>query len=246
MCSFVFLCAILFLSSASLAAGKCSAEVKVLLSPQMVQTVIRNLQFDNEVTGQLYYFDTDQLDLLKQGVIVRVRQGANNDVTVKVRIPENNKHVDATRFQEHFPCETNRTGAGEDTDYLVRHRYKAMKVPETGRDISSVFTLRQKRLLQETGVSIEWGRVKRIAEVKLRKWEAPAQLPFRKLTLELWDWRTGNILELSTKIASDAGPSNYAELRRLADAKGLSLSPTQGAKTSIVLETLTNHARPPR
>jgi hypothetical protein len=244
MRSFVSICAVLFLSSNLRAAENCSAEVKLLLSPQTVQTVITSLTFDGEVTGRVYFFDTDQLDLLKRGVIVRVRQGAINDITVKVRVPENNKHVDATRLREHFPCETNRTGAGADTDYSVPHRYKVLQVPEMGRDISGVLSLRQKRFLQEAGVSIEWGRVKRIAEVKVTKWDAPAHLPFRKLTLELWEWRTGNILELSTKIASDAGPSKYAELQRLADAKSLSLSPIQGPKTRIVLETLTNHMPP--
>src|SRR5208283_4119709 len=96
MPSFIVICAVLSLSSALRAAEKCTAEVKLLLSPPTIQTVITSLRFEKEVTGRVYFFDTDALDLLKQGVVVRFRQGAVNDFTVKVRVPAGNKQVDAT------------------------------------------------------------------------------------------------------------------------------------------------------
>jgi hypothetical protein len=110
-----------------------------------------------------------------------------------------------------------------------------------GSDISSLLSPPQKRLLQEARVSIDWARVVRIANIKLTKWETTGQSPFRKLTLELWEWPAGNILELSTKVGPDAGQSKYAELQRLVNMKSLSLSARQGTKTSMVLETLTHH-----
>jgi hypothetical protein len=247
MRSFGFIFAIVSLSSALHAGETCPGEVKLLLSPQTVQTVITSLQFEKEIAGRVYFFDTDEFDLLKQGVIVRVRQGANNDLTVKVRVPEGNRQVNATQLHGSFPCETNQTGVGKDTDYSVRRNYKVLQMPEMGSDISNSLSPPQKRLLQEAEVSIDWGRVKRIADVKIRKWETTSQLPFRKLTLELWEWPEGNILELSTKVAGDAWTSKYAELRRLVDMKGLSLSASQGAKTSMVLQdTSAHHTPPPR
>jgi hypothetical protein len=247
MHSFGFICAVASLSSALYAAETCPVEVKLLLSPQTVQTVITSLQFEKEIAGRVYFFDTDELDLLKQGAIVRVRQGANNDLTVKVRVPEANGQVNATQLRERFPCETNQTGVGKDTDYSVRRNYTVMQMPEKGSDIHNSLRPQQKRLLQEAGVLIAWGRVKRIADVKVTKWETTAQPPFRKLTLELWEWPDGNILELSTKAAPDAGTSQYAELRRLADMKGLSLGSSQGAKTSRVLQdSVAHHPSPPR
>ena len=164
MRSFVFICAVLLESSALHAAEKCSAEVKMLLSSP-IQTTVTSLSFENKTTGQVYFFDTDELDLLKQGVIVRVRQGANDDLTVKVRIPEDSKQAQTAQLRGRFP----------------------------------------------------------------------------------WEWPEGKILELSTKVAPDAGASKYADLERLADTKGLSLSTSQGAKTSTILgETLTHHTSPPR
>jgi len=240
---FAFACALLFLSPALQAEETCPVEVKLLLSPPTIQTVIASLNFGKETVTQVYFFDTDALDLLKQGVIVRVRQGADNDLTVKMRVPEGNQQVDTTQLREHFPCEIDRTGAGEDTDYSVRCKYKAPQVPETGIDISRLLSSPQERLLREARVSIDWVRVMRIANIKSTKWETTAQSPFRKLALELWEWSAGSILEISTKVSPDSGAATYAELQRLLKMKGLSLSAEQGTKTRAVLETLTMRAR---
>ena len=240
MRSFAFICAVLSLSSAVHAAEQCPAEVKLLLHPPTIQTVITALGFEQGTAGRVYFFDTDKLDLLKQGVIVRVRQGVNNDLTVKVRVPGNDKQADTSKLRMHFPCEIDQTGIGADTGYSVRQKYKFARVPELGGDISTLLSEPQRRLLQEAGVSIDWGRVKRIADLKATKWETSAQSPFRSLALELWEWPTGSILELSTKVGPDAGPSAYAELQRLVTVKDLSLWNRQGAKTSIVLDMLTH------
>jgi hypothetical protein len=60
---------------------------------------------------------------------VRVRQGTDNDLTVKVRVSDS-LQVDTSRLREHFPCEIDRTGAGENTSYSVRRKYKTLHVPE--------------------------------------------------------------------------------------------------------------------
>lgn len=244
-CVLTFTCAVLFLSSALHAEEACPVEAKLLLSPSTTQTVIESLRFEKEMAGRVYFFDTDQLDLLKQGVIVRVRQGADNDLTVKVRVPEGNKQTVAAQLRTHFPCEIDMTEAGEDTDYSVRHKYKAPQVPDMGADIFPLLSRPQQRLLQEARVSIDWARVKRIADIKLTKWEASAQAPFHKLALELWEWPAGSILELSTKVGPDEAQSKYAELRLLVNRERLSLSASQGTKTSIVLGALTQHPPPP-
>jgi CYTH domain len=239
---FAFICALQFLSPALQAEETCPVEVKLLLSPATIQTVIASLSFENETATRVYFFDTDALDLLKQGVIVRVRQGADNDLTVKVRVPDS-LQVDTSRLREHFPCEIDRTGVGENTSYAVRRKYKTLHVPEMGKDISRLLNPSQERLLREAGVAIDWARVMQIATIKSTKWETKAQSPFRKLALELWEWPAGNILEISTKVSADAGPAKYAELQQLANMKGLSLSAEQGTKTRAVLETLTVRAR---
>ena len=244
--AFAFISAVLFLGSHLHAEKKCSAEVKLLLSPPTIQKVIASLIFAKETAGQVYFFDTDTRDLQRQGVIVRVRQGVDNDLTVKVRVPEGGKQIDVSSLRAHFPCEVNRTGAGEDSDYSVKRKYKTRRVPEMGVDIFSLLNPSQKKLLRDAMVSIHRERTLRIVNIKSRNWETTTQPPFRNLALELWEWPAGSILEVSAKVRPDERQSKYAELQRLLNRKSMSLSPDQGSKTSAVLETITYPPSPPR
>jgi hypothetical protein len=243
---FALIWSILFLVPVLHAKETCSAEVKFLLSPPTTQTVIASLGFENETVAKVYFFDTDALDLSNQGVIIRVRQGAKNDLTVKVRLPKGGQPVDSSRLREQFPCEIDRTRAGASTSYAVARKYKATMVPEIGNDIYSLLSASQIKLLHEAQVSIDWARVMRIASINSTKWETKAPSPSGKLALELWEWPAGKILELSAKVESDAEASKYAQLERLVKMNNLSLSASQDTKTRMVLETLADHTSRPR
>ena len=236
--------AVLILAPALRADGECPVEVKLLLSPPTTEAVITTLGFVNETTGRIYLFDTQALDLSMQGVIVRVRQGAKDDLTVKVRLPKSSQAVDEPRLRLRFPCEIDRTRAGAYTSYAVGRKYAATKVPEFGNDIYSLLNASQLELLREAHVSIDWARVRRVASINSTTWETTAQSPSGKLALELWEWPAGRILELSAKAGSDAEASKYAELERLVKMNNLSPSASQDTKTSIVLESLAEHAFP--
>ena len=238
-----FTCAVLLLSFALRAEETCPVEVKLLLSPPTIQTAIASFSFKKETATRVYFFDSDALDLLKQGVIVRIRQGADNDLTVKVRVPEGNERVETAQLRGLFPCEIDRTGGGENTSYSVVRKYKTLQVPETGNDIFTLLSPLQTRLLREVRASTDWSRVVQIANIKSTKWVAASQSTFRKLALELWVWPAGSILEISAKVSPDAGPAKYSELQRLVNTKGLSLSAKQGTKTRAVLETLTGRGK---
>jgi hypothetical protein len=230
-------CAILLLTCATAAQERCAAEVKLLLSPAEVSAVVAALKLAKETKGQVYFFDTPALDLLSKGVIVRLRQGANNDLTVKVRPPENKKFADPSAGREDFKCELDLTGDKAVQSYSIRSQYAGSQVPDAGQDISNMLSDGQRKLLKETTISIDWTRVKKVANIRSTVWETKSQRPFDKLTLEFWEWPVGSILELSTRVEADKGPPTLAELRRLANARGLAVSPSQRSKTSMVLET---------
>ena len=234
----------LFLGPAVRAEERCSVEVKLLLSPRTTQTVIASLGFKDEAAGRVYFFDTDALDLLTQGVIVRVRQGANNDLTVKVRLPKGDPKVDSLRLHERFPCEIDRNQTEENTSYAIKRSYKATKVPQNGRGIYRLLSVSQKELLHEARISLDWARVVRMADINATKWQTTAQSPSGQLALELWEWPSGKVLELSAKVESDAEASKYAELERLVSAKNLSLDPGQDTKTTVALKAFAGHASP--
>jgi hypothetical protein len=236
LCSGVSFC------SASHAQERCSVEVKLLLSPMETQPARSTLNFKKEETGFVYFYDTDSLDLLAKGVILRLRRSADSDLTIKLRPPKGKKFFATSGDRKDFKCEEDFTGDGAQLSYSIRRKFTAEQVPETGGDISHSLSQGQKELLKEAHISIDWFRVKRVVEIKSTTWETQAPAHIRKFTLEAWEWSDGKLLEISTRVRPDDGPPAYAELQKLANANGLSLSPVQGFKTSIVLESVT-HAR---
>ncbi len=230
----------LFLSPTLHAQERCSAEVKLLLLPKDTRAAIAALNFKNERAGRAYFFDTSSLDLLSQGVIVRIRQGAVNDLTVKLRRREGKAFSDPSEGREGFKCEVDRNAGETNYSYSIGSKYAAVPVPETGSEILNLLSVGQKKLLEEAQVSIDWRRVKRIADIKTTDWQTEARPQFKKLTMELWESPACSILELSTKVESHAGPSAYAELKRLVNAKGFPLNASQRPKTTMVLEAVTH------
>jgi hypothetical protein len=78
----------LFLCSVLHAQDRCDVEVKLLLSPSEDQVAFTALDVKKETTGFVYFFDTNTLDLLSQGVIVRLRQGIGNATVVQQLLGE--------------------------------------------------------------------------------------------------------------------------------------------------------------
>jgi len=237
-----FFCTGVSFCSPPRARERCSAEVKLLLSPMEAPPARSTLKFKKEVAGFVYFFDTDSLDLLAKGVILRLRRGADSDLTIKLRPPKGKKFFATSRGDENFKCEEDFTGDGAQLSYSIRCKFTAERVPETGGDITPLLSQGQSKLLQEAHIPIDWARVKKVVEIKSTTWETRAQAKTQKLTLEAWEWPGGKVLEISTRVRPDDGPPAYAELQKLANANGLSLGTIQGLKTRIVLESVT-HAR---
>jgi hypothetical protein len=233
------LCVLLFVGPALQAQEQCNIEAKLLLSPTQTQAAIVSLDLKKETGGRVYFFDTSALDLLSHGLIIRLRQGADNDLTIKLRPPGGKKLSVASNVGETFNCEVDLIGDAMIPSYTVRRGYAATRLPETGTEISKLLDVGQEELLKQAQISIDWTRVKRIADIQSTSWQTKVQPGFDKLTLELWESPAARILELSAKAGPDAGPSTYKELQRLANTKGLVLNSTQKAKTSLALEMLT-------
>jgi hypothetical protein len=227
---------VLILSCVVLHAGdKCSAEVKLLLSPTQTQAAVASLNFKKEESGRVYFYDTNNLDLLSQGLIIRLRQGASNDLTVKLR-PQSGKNQFVPGNGAGFKCEVDVIDGAANPAYTVRINYVGGRVPETGTELQELLNAGQQKLLKEAQILVDWPRVKRIADIQAKSWQSDHQPNFSRLALELWEWPGGRILELSAKVAADAGASAYEQLRQLANNRGLSLNDTQRAKTGIALE----------
>jgi len=236
---------VLFWCSAIHAQESCSVEIKLLLLPSTSKSVIASLNFAKQTTSRIYFFDTGSLSLLNQGVIVRVRQGAKNDLTVKVRLPQGDKQIENSKLQDDFGCEIDRTEAGANTSYSVGKSYKHQEAPQAGDELFSAFSSRQRELLREAHVSITWSQVRRTSGIGSTTWATPLESPFGKLTLEYWEFPEGNLLELSARSAASDWELKDADLHRIVKLKGLLLSPNQQTKTSTVLRGLKHDTPPP-
>ena len=217
----------------------CSEEVKLLLSPAQVQSAIPVLHAAGEAQGRIYFYDTPSLDLLTKGVILRLRAGAEIDLTAKLRPLNGEKFNDPSKGRERYKCEVDLNDGIENQSYSVESRYPSTKEPETGEELFKLLSDGQKQLLSDSKVQIDWKLVKRIVDIQSTSWTARANPPLGKLSLELWEWPGGTILELSAKTTPDAGKTTYAELRILAQRNNLTLSTTQRSKTAITLEAIT-------
>jgi|SRR5271168_2163737 len=237
-----FSCAVLLFYSGLQAQESCNVEVKLLLSPAETQAAIAALRVKKETAGRIYFFDTGALDLLAQGVIVRLRQGAKRDLTVKLRPPKGKKFSTPLESLLGFKCEVDLTREGPNSSYSITRQLATQALPQTGADVSRLLSSAQIELFEDAQVSVDWTRVKRVAEITSTDWQTQSQPHLGKLTLELWEWPGGKVLELSTKVSSEAGSSSYTELQQVVKAKQLAMSPDQRVKTSIALEAITHAA----
>ncbi|HEY6386579.1 MAG TPA: hypothetical protein VIX91_12945 [Candidatus Acidoferrum sp.] len=224
------------------AQDKCNVEVKLLLPAAETQDAIVALKARKETASRIYFFDTDALELLSQGVIVRLRRGAESELTVKLRSPAGKKLSLPSAGGDDFKCEVDQTGEETAVSYSIQKRYASDEVPQTGNRVSFLLSAAQRKLLMDAQISVDWTRVKRIIEITASSWRAQARPQSGKLGLERWEWDGGKLLELSMKVSSEAGSSTYAELRQLMETKHLSMSATQRLKTTIVLQSVAHIA----
>jgi hypothetical protein len=216
----------------------CGEEVKLLLSPTQVQSATLALQARKETHGRIYFYDTPSLALLSKGVILRAREGAEIDITAKLRPLTGEKFHDPSSGRERYKCEVDLNDGVGNKSFSVQKRFVDEKVPETGEAIYQQLSEGQKTLLEDSKVQIDWKTVKRIAEIQSTSWTTRAHTPLGKLNLELWEWQSGSVLEVSTKVGPDGGQSTYVALRDLATKNGLVLNTNQRSKTAIALEEI--------
>lgn len=217
---------------------KCNEEVKLLLSPAQVRTAISALGARRETRSDIYFYDTPDLDLLAKGVVLRLRAGQEIDLTAKLRPVSGERFADPTGGKEQFKCEVDLNDGVEAESFSVQNRHVSAKGPATGEELRQLLSEGQRQLLEDSKVEIDWKRVQRMTEIRSTSWATKAKGSLGKLSLELWEWPGGSVLEVSAKVATDKGQVAYGELRELAKRNGLALSGDQRSKTAIALREI--------
>lgn len=222
--------------------AQCTAEAKLLVSPRSVRTSVSALHAGPESRRQIYLFDTDDLELLLHGVILRLRTGARGDLTAKVRL-ENDNPERALEESKSTKCEVDVVGNADLSSYSVARRWIHESIPQRGEELHASLSTAQQQLLARTGILIDWHRIKQIARVQATEWRARGDGSLKDVSIELWEWPSGTVLELSAKTDTpDSGRNALDRLRRMALASGLVIEKDQEAKASIVLHAATTSA----
>jgi hypothetical protein len=219
------------------ASDTCGEEVKLLLSPEQVLSTATSLKAAKQRHTQIYFYDTPQLDLLAKGLILRIRQGADNDFTVKLRLASEQQFSARAKASPGFKCEGEVIDGVERPSYSIPNNYVASSVPETGNELFPLLNEPQRQLLEASGIVVDWTHVRRVIVIHSTSWTVHSQSPpLGKLSLELWEWPNGKSLEISTKVPADAGSSAFVELKDLAKRNHLDLSSDQRSKTATALQ----------
>ena len=205
-----------------------------------MQSAITALNARQETHGRVYFYDTPALDLLSKGMILRFRDRAEADLTVKLRPLPGETSVHSSGVRDDYKCEVDLNDGIATESFSLANKYLSAKAPVTGEELFQQLTEGQKKLLRDSKVEIDWKRVKRIAEIQSTTWTSRAKPPLGKLSVELWEWSGGSILEVSTRVAPDAPLATFVELRDLANKKGLALDTNQRSKTAIALGEITS------
>jgi hypothetical protein len=191
---------------------------------------------------QVYFFDTPDLSLSKQGVVVRARrvQGKGDDCVVKLRPVVPDQIPEKLRNGPGFGVEVDAMPGGFVCSASMKSTAQA-DVRGTlagGRPVRKLFSKAQRAVFAHLAADgIELDDLSVLGPLLVLKLKfTPADLQ-RRLVAELWLYPDNSrILELSTKCAPSEAFQVAAEVRVFLTQQGVDLSGDQETKTKKALE----------
>jgi hypothetical protein len=229
-----------------------SVELKLSVAEGYERSAVDALDIDplDAEIRQVVFFDTPDLRLYHQGVVVRARrvQRKPSDSVVKLRpvvpeqLPAKFRKAEALTVEVDampggFVCSASMKRAGID-DAKVKEAFAGRK------PVRGLFAEEQRKFFKEyapAGVELDsLSRLGPINVVKLKFF--PADL-HRRLVAELWSYPDGSrILELSTKCTPAEAFQVAAECKAFLAGRGIDLEGEQQTKTKAALRFFAGEA----
>jgi hypothetical protein len=222
-----------------------SVELKLTVPDSARWSAISALDMDplDAQMRQVYFFDTPDLDLDRNGVVVRARrvQGKGDDSVVKLRPVVPHELPSELRSAADFVVEVDAMPGG----YVCSGSYKGslkrplVKDAAAGRHpVRKLFSKEQRGFYAEHAPEgIELDDLAVLGPVTVFKLKQPPGDLGRRLVIELWNYPDGTrILELSTKCMPSEAFQVAAEARGYLTERGIDLSGEQTTKTRTALE----------
>ena len=192
---------------------------------------------------QVYFFDTPELTLNKNGVVVRARrvQGKGDDTVVKLR-PVVPKDLPAElRRSPNFGVEVDAMPGGFVCSGSMKRALKTAEVRDAvlgKRAVRKLYSKEQRALYAaHAPEGLELDDLSILGPLSVLKLKFTPEGYGRKLVSELWLYPDNSmILELSTKCAPSEAFQVAAETRAFLTQKGVDLTGEQQTKTKKALE----------
>ncbi len=221
-----------------------SVELKLTLPSTERRATVVALGIDvlDAQIRQVFFFDTPELALDEQGIVVRARrtQGRDDDTVVKLRpvVPE---EVEQWRSSEVVSVEIDAMPGGYVCSASAKYAVKAPAVKEAvagGRPLRKIFSKEQRDFFAAYAPSgVELGDLAILGPITVFKVKTSLDELPRPIVGELWWYPDGSqILELSAKCRPEETFQAAAELRAALASRGVDLDAEQQTKTRTALE----------
>lgn len=232
-----------------------SVELKLTVPDGDQRSAVVALEMDplDAEIRQVYFLDTPDLLLDRNGVIARARRTqSGDDSVVKLRpvVPDSLPH--SLRKLPDFAVEVDAMPGGFVCSARLKTDVRAGKVKEvaTGkRPVGSLFTKHQRAFLAASlpdEVDIDVDQLSVLGPITVLKLKFQPHDFDRRLVAELWSYPDGTrILELSTKCAPQEAFDVAARSRAFLEGRGVDLTGQQQTKTRTALEFFAKELRAP-
>ncbi len=222
------------------------AELKVLVDESSIDDVRDDLGLDNDLAQErdVWFYDSEELDLFAAGVILRARSvhGDDDDSTVKIR-PLDADQVDPVWFQQDgFKCELDASPVSSASSCSFTTEQEEDQIEEAAdgeRDLDSLFSSEQEDFLAELGpLYLDWSELAPLGPIEALVWKIETYDLPATLTAEHWRLPDSEMLELSIKVDQADGDDAMDDLLGWLADRGVPLAAEQESKTRRALEAL--------
>lgn len=233
------------LGKADGATGK--VELKITLRPDQIGLAKWKFGLRDSVAAKrdIWFYDTADLALFDQGVILRGRNkvGEDDDSTVKLRPMDADDVAEEWFDLDGFKCEEDRSlhkSVSSCSLTVEQDEGELEEIAEGMRAIDKAFSSEQEDLLATYAATpVAWDDLQPLGPIPARVWKvSPKSFP-HKLTMELWELPdSSQLFEVSMRATPDVANERLLALADYLASRGFDTSSQQETKTRAALELL--------
>jgi hypothetical protein len=221
-----------------------SVELKLTVPEQDQRSAVVTLGMDplEAQIRQVFFFDTPDLALDKQGVVVRARriQGKGDDSVVKLRPVVPSELPAELRLADGFRVEVDALPGGFVCSGALKRTLASgdvQRVVSGERPLRKLYSKQQRAYFADHAQGVELDDLSMLGPIFVLKLRfTPPELG-RRVVAEMWLYPDGSrVLELSTRAETNMAFQVAAEARAYLAGQGIDLSGEQQTKTKKALE----------